>query len=117
MRNSPTGSLMEYRVHRCPPGAAPLPRRRHRPSSIICASWPNKAARIGNDWHRNLRYAGSRRLPVGSEDRAVLLHAFHTAGSGREWLLPIMLASGMGVALAARWLARRGRLPHDDDEP
>jgi hypothetical protein len=47
----------------------------------------------------------------------VLLHAFHAAHSGREWLLPIMLVAGMGVALTARWLARRGRLPRDDDEP
>ncbi len=47
----------------------------------------------------------------------MLLHGFHTAHSGHEWLLPIMLAAGMGVALAARWLTRRGRAPSDDDEP
>jgi len=47
----------------------------------------------------------------------VLLHGFHAAHGGSEWLLPLMLAAGLGVALAGRWLARRGRAPSDDDEP
>ena len=36
-----------------------------------------------------------------------LLHGFHTADSGREWLVPVMLGSGMGAALVGRLLARR----------
>jgi hypothetical protein len=47
-----------------------------------------------------------------------ILHGFHAAHSGREWLLPVMLIAGTGTALLARWLGRmlRGG-PDDHDEP
>lgn len=47
-----------------------------------------------------------------------LLHGFHTAHSGNEWVLPLMLLGGLGVTLLARWLSRilRGG-PTDHDEP
>jgi hypothetical protein len=47
----------------------------------------------------------------------VLLHGFHAAHGGSEWLLPLMLATGAAVALAGRWLARHRRAASDDDEP
>jgi hypothetical protein len=47
-----------------------------------------------------------------------LLHGFHTAHSGSEWLLPLMLAAGIGTVLLARWIGRlfRGGAS-DHDEP
>jgi hypothetical protein len=47
-----------------------------------------------------------------------LLHGFHVAHSGQEWLLPLMLLAGLGTALLARWLGRLFRgSPADHDEP
>jgi hypothetical protein len=47
-----------------------------------------------------------------------VLHGFHTAHGGREWLLPLMLLAGLGTALLARWLGRFFRhAPPDHDEP
>jgi hypothetical protein len=47
-----------------------------------------------------------------------VLHGFHTAHNGSEWLLPLLLLAGTGTALLARWLSRlfRGG-PSDHDEP
>ncbi len=47
-----------------------------------------------------------------------ILHGFHTAHSGQEWMLPLILVGGAGTALLARWLGRlfRGG-PSDHDEP
>jgi hypothetical protein len=51
-------------------------------------------------------------------DLVPLLHGFHTAHSGREWMLPLIMLAGMGTALAARWLGRFIRhAPSDHDEP
>jgi hypothetical protein len=47
-----------------------------------------------------------------------ILHGFHAAHSGREWLLPLMLFAGVGTVLLARWLTRFFRAkPADHDEP
>lgn len=47
-----------------------------------------------------------------------LLHGFHSAHSGREWTLPLMLIAGVGTILLARWLGRfLRRAPSDHDEP
>lgn len=46
------------------------------------------------------------------------LHGFGTAQSGREWLLPVMLAAGTGTAAFGKWLLRRRRSdPPEHDEP
>jgi hypothetical protein len=47
-----------------------------------------------------------------------ILHGFHAAHGGSEWLLPLMLGAGIGTALIARWIGHllRGG-PTDHDEP
>jgi hypothetical protein len=47
----------------------------------------------------------------------LLLHGFHAAHGRSEWLVPLMLATGIGVAVVGRWLARRGRATSGDDDP
>ncbi|MGE0539693.1 MAG: hypothetical protein AB7R89_05900 [Dehalococcoidia bacterium] len=48
----------------------------------------------------------------------VVLHGFHAAHSGREWMLPLILVAGIGTALLARWISRFfRRSPSDHDEP
>jgi hypothetical protein len=48
----------------------------------------------------------------------LVLHGFHAAHSGREWMLPLILVAGMGTAFLARWASRFfRRLPSDHDEP
>lgn len=49
---------------------------------------------------------------------APLLHGFHAAQGGREWMLPLILLARLGTALLARWLGRFFRhTPADHDEP
>ncbi len=47
-----------------------------------------------------------------------LLHSFHAAHGGSEWMLPLILLAGLGTALLARWFGRFFRhAPTDHDEP
>jgi hypothetical protein len=48
----------------------------------------------------------------------IVLHGFHAAHSGREWMLPLILVAGVGTVVLARWLGRFfRRSPSDHDEP
>jgi hypothetical protein len=47
-----------------------------------------------------------------------VLHGFHAAHSGREWMLTLILLAGVGTVLLARWIGRFFRRSHSDhDEP
>ena len=48
----------------------------------------------------------------------LVLHGVHGAGGAQEWLLPLIVAAGLGAALLGRWIGRwRRHGPSDHDEP
>lgn len=48
----------------------------------------------------------------------VILHGMHAGSGAEEWLMPVLLATGIGAALLGRWVASwRRRGPSDHDEP